>query len=115
MTKITLGAFGCVPAFDTYFKKGFGVWTFGRKALGRVAGFYTENAEAIERHRVSTIDFTTGEPTQRNSHAHADVVEAAEDGDLRRLAVGNRESGRNVSRPFCGPATARSRRWCSAR
>src|SRR6266487_6959801 len=33
VTKIMLGVFGCVPAFDTYFKKGFGVWTFEKQAL----------------------------------------------------------------------------------
>jgi hypothetical protein len=32
-TKIILGTMGCVPAFDTSFKKGFGVATFGRKSL----------------------------------------------------------------------------------
>jgi len=28
VTKVMLGVFGCVPAFDTYFKKGFGVSNF---------------------------------------------------------------------------------------
>ena len=48
VTKIMLGTFGCVPAFDTYFKKGFGVSTFGRKALRKVGEFYNTNAEVIE-------------------------------------------------------------------
>jgi hypothetical protein len=39
VTKIMLGVFGCVPAFDTYFKKGFGVSTFGRKSLVKVGRF----------------------------------------------------------------------------
>lgn len=60
-----LGVFGCVPAFDTYFKKGFGVWRFDLKALRRVASFYEENADAIESHRVPTLDFSTGERTAR--------------------------------------------------
>jgi hypothetical protein len=63
VTKIMLGTFGCVPAFDTYFKKGFGVSTFGRKSLRKVAGFYQENAEIIEAHRVPTIDFASGMET----------------------------------------------------
>lgn len=33
VTKVMLGVFGCVPAFDTYFKKGFGVSTFSKGSL----------------------------------------------------------------------------------
>lgn len=64
VTKVMLGVFGCVPAFDTYFKKGFGVWTFGRKSLGKVANFYEANADVIDRHLVPTLDFATGQPTE---------------------------------------------------
>lgn len=74
VTKIMLGVFGCVPAFDTYFKKGFGVWTFGRKSLDRVARFYAENADVIDRHRVATIDFATGEATERR-YTRAKVID----------------------------------------
>jgi hypothetical protein len=63
VTKIMLGVFGCVPAFDTYFKKGLGVATFGKRSLKRVAQFYGENVDAIERHRVGTLDFATGNET----------------------------------------------------
>ncbi len=65
VTKIMLGAFGCVPAFDTQFKKGFGVWKFNRAALRRIAEFYDANADVIERHRVPTLDFATGANTTR--------------------------------------------------
>ena len=40
VTKVMLGVFGCVPAFDTYFKKGFGVSTFSQGSLRRVGEFY---------------------------------------------------------------------------
>lgn len=63
VTKIMLGTIGCVPAFDTYFKHGFKVWTFGRKSLQKVGRFYDENAEVIEAHRTPTLDFDTGQPT----------------------------------------------------
>ena len=33
--------------FDTYFRKGFGVGTFSKKSLRKVAGFYQDNAEAL--------------------------------------------------------------------
>ena len=35
-TKIMLGVFGNVPAFDTFFKFGFGVSTFGKLALEKI-------------------------------------------------------------------------------
>ena len=74
VTKIMLGVFGCVPAFDTYFKKGFGVSTFGLSALQRVERFYRENAEVVERHRVQTLDFDTGAPSN-HSYTRAKVID----------------------------------------
>jgi hypothetical protein len=65
VTKIMLGVFGCVPAFDTYFKKGSGLSLYGYGALRRVARFYRENAGVIDRYRVPTLDFETGRPTSR--------------------------------------------------
>ena len=62
VTKVMLGVFGCVPAFDTYFKKGFGVSTFSKGSLRRVREFYRANAATIDRLRQPTLDFTTGEP-----------------------------------------------------
>ena len=65
VTKIMLGVFGNVPAFDTYFKRGFGVSTFGKQALEKIARFYEANKSAIDRYRPATIDFVTGQPTHR--------------------------------------------------
>ena len=64
-TKIMLGVYGNVPAFDSAFKLGFGVSTFGKAALGKIQKFYIENQDVIEKHRVPTIDFVSGEPTDR--------------------------------------------------
>jgi hypothetical protein len=74
VTKVMLGTFGCVPAFDTYFKKGFGVSTFGRKALNRVGAFYNANAEVIERNRVHTLEFGSGAASQRR-YTRAKVID----------------------------------------
>jgi hypothetical protein len=74
VTKIMLGVFGSVPAFDTYFKKGFQVATFGRKSLRKVGRFYRENAEAIESHRVLTLDFHSGAATRRR-YTRAKVID----------------------------------------
>jgi hypothetical protein len=65
VTKIMLGTMGCVPAFDTNFKNGFGVASFGRKSLRKVADFYRGNAGVIEAHREATLDFDSGLPTER--------------------------------------------------
>lgn len=73
-TKIMLGTFGCVPAFDTYFKKGFGVSTFGPKALRKVGEFYRVNAGVIERNRAHTLDFSSGRPTKRR-YTRAKVID----------------------------------------
>lgn len=58
-----LGVFGCVPACDTYFRKGYKVGSFGKKSLLRVGDFYQENAKVSDRHLVPTLDFSTGEPS----------------------------------------------------
>lgn len=62
-TKIILGVMGSVPAFDRYFRKGFGCSTFGPKSLRGIGSFYEEHAEAIDSIDIPTLDFTTGEET----------------------------------------------------
>jgi hypothetical protein len=74
VTKIMLGVFGCVPAFDIRFRSGFGVSKFGHKALRRVSEFYRDNVEIVERHRISTLDFDTGEQSQRK-YTRAKVID----------------------------------------
>ncbi|MDQ6948565.1 MAG: hypothetical protein M3256_20470 [Actinomycetota bacterium] len=65
VTKIMLGVFGCVPAFDTYFQKGFGVTTLNEKSLKQIAQWCLDNAENVDRHRVATLDFNGGRLTER--------------------------------------------------
>jgi hypothetical protein len=69
-----LGVFGNVPAFDTNFKKGFGVSSFGRNALIRISEFYKANISIIEKSRLFTLDFLTGIPTQR-FYSRAKVID----------------------------------------
>ena len=40
LTKTALGVFGCVPAFDRYFRKGFQVSRFGIPSLERLRDLY---------------------------------------------------------------------------
>lgn len=74
VTKIMLGVFGCVPAFDQRFTKGSRLRTFNRDSLRRLARFYGANREVIDRHRIPTLDFDTGKPTSRR-YSRAKVID----------------------------------------
>lgn len=74
-TKIMLGVFGNVPAFDSQFKKGFR-GTFCRKTLRRIGECYEANRRIIERYRIHTLDFATGKPT-RHKYTRAKVIDMA--------------------------------------
>jgi hypothetical protein len=74
VTKVMLGVFGCVPAFDTYFRKGFGVAAFSKGSLRLLGAFYRANAPIIDRLRPPTLDFATGRPSVR-LYTRAKVVD----------------------------------------
>jgi hypothetical protein len=74
VTKIMLGVFGCVPAFDTYFMRGFRVSRFARAAVGKVGRFYQEHADIIEANRIPTLDFATGAETT-HTYTRAKVID----------------------------------------
>jgi hypothetical protein len=74
VTKIMLGVFGSVPAFDANFKRGFGVAKFNDKALRKIAIFYQDHAEVLDTYRVPTLDFFSGEHTQRR-YTRAKVID----------------------------------------
>ncbi len=80
LTKIMLGVFGSVPAFDTNFRaacKSEGtVQTFGSKALRKIGAFYKSNAALIDAHRMPTLDFISGGHTQR-CYTRAKVIDMA--------------------------------------
>ena len=74
VTKTMLGVFGCVPAYDRFFRTGFGVTAFGPKSLAALDEYYKANAEAIDHCRVPTLDFTTGAETGR-TYTRAKVID----------------------------------------
>ena len=76
VTKVILGVFGSVPAFDITFTTGFKVSAFNERALERITAFYQANQHIIERHRIPIIDFRTGEPTHRK-YSRAKVIDMA--------------------------------------
>ena len=60
ITKIMLGVFGNVPAFDDFFRKGFGAHSFIKKSLRLINRFYEVNKSEIDKFEIYTFDYTTG-------------------------------------------------------
>ncbi len=65
LTKTMLGVFGCVPAFDRYFRMGFRCSTLCKPALKRIGKYYDDNQAEIDRYDIFTLDFATGLDTER--------------------------------------------------
>lgn len=70
VTKVMLGVFGSVPAFDTYFVRGFRTVStrrvsFSRQFLEAVGDFYEHNSPAIDAQRIPTLDAASGQFTRR--------------------------------------------------
>lgn len=75
VTKVMLGVFGCVPAVDQYFRRGFGTSGFNRKTLLRLRAFYEQHNELIDSHRIPTIDFYSCET--QYVYSRAKVIDMA--------------------------------------
>jgi len=75
VTKTMLGVFGCVPAFDRYFRMGFGPATLNPKTLKKIGDFYKDNQAEIDAAQVFTLDFDTGRPTER-PYPRAKIMDA---------------------------------------
>lgn len=65
VTKTMLGVFGCIPAFDRFFRLGFGRAALDRATLGKISGFYMANKSVLHAAPVRTLDFATGQDTPR--------------------------------------------------
>lgn len=76
VTKTMLGTFGCVPAFDSFFRRGARIHSFGPKSLRWLGSFAEEHADEIRRNQRTTLDFETGRPTDR-CYTAAKVVDMA--------------------------------------
>jgi len=79
VTKVILGVFGSVPAFDTFFVRGLRAETgrgfsFGRQALAEIGRFYQRNSAMIDATAVYTLDAMTGQPTAR-TYTKAKIID----------------------------------------
>ena len=61
VSKIMLGVFGSVPAFDAYFTQGMKVSYFNEKSLLKIRNFYVENKNSIDSYKIHTYEFLTSE------------------------------------------------------
>lgn len=77
-TKIMLGVFGNVPAFDNYFRNGFGFSYCGNSQLKKISKFYQipGNKKIIDKYnnKIFTFDFNTGKETEIN-YTRAKIVD----------------------------------------
>jgi len=69
ITKIMLGVFGNVPAFDNNFRKGFHCHSFGEKNLRMIKEFYNKYNSQIDAKIILTLDFNGNETNRRYTKA----------------------------------------------
>lgn len=63
ITKIMLGVFANIPAFDQYFRKSFKVHAFNKKSLVKIKKFYDEKKDDLNSFKLHTFDFLTAKET----------------------------------------------------
>jgi len=80
ITKIMLGVFGNIPAFDDFFKKFLKkekyCQTFNETSLKQLGDYYERNSNKIKKykHKIFTFDFLTGNETKRN-YTNAKIID----------------------------------------
>ena len=76
ITKIMLGVFGNVPAFDSYFKSGSNLGTFNKHSLKQIKIFYDKNSEIIseEASVAKTFEYDT-DKTGSRSYTEAKIID----------------------------------------
>ncbi len=63
ITKIMLGIFANVPAYDQYFRKSLGIHSFNKKSLLKIKDFYEEHKDVFNLFKIHTFDFLTAKET----------------------------------------------------
>ena len=76
ITKIMLGVFGNMPAFDGYFRSGSNLGTFNKHSLKEISSFYDKYEKIIsdEATRIKTFEYPSGEAGSR-SYTKAKIVD----------------------------------------
>jgi len=63
VTKIMLGVFANIPAFDQYFRKSFKLNSVNKDSLLNIKNFYDANKNAFDSFKIYTFDFLTSKQT----------------------------------------------------
>jgi len=63
ITKIMLGVFANIPAYDQYFRKSLKLHSVNKKSLLKIKKFYNENKETFDSFKIHTFDFLTSQET----------------------------------------------------
>jgi hypothetical protein len=63
VTKIMLGVFANIPAYDQYFRKSLDVNSVNKDSLLKIKKFYEENKDTFDTLKIHTFDFLTSEET----------------------------------------------------
>ncbi|MBS3107770.1 hypothetical protein J4468_02535 [Candidatus Woesearchaeota archaeon] len=63
VTKIMLGVFANIPAYDQYFRKSLKLHSLNKKSLLKIKAFYDENKETFDSFKIYTFDFLTSKKT----------------------------------------------------
>lgn len=83
VTKVMLGVFGNVPAFDRFFRAGFGSYSLGEVALKKIRTYFDRHSEQIANITPMTIDFNGAKTTRPYTQAKViDMVFFVEGGGL---------------------------------
>ena len=63
VTKIMLGVFANIPAFDQYFRKSLKLNSVNKKTLLKIKNFYDTNKDVFDSFKIYTFDFLTSKQT----------------------------------------------------
>lgn len=68
VTKIMLGVYGNIPAFDHFFKKGFDVGSVNKESLNKIKNFYDKHKDEFNQ-EIKVLDFENEETELRYTKA----------------------------------------------
>ena len=63
ITKIMLGVFANIPAYDQYFRKSLQLHSVNEKSLLKIKKFYDENKKTFDSYKIYTFNFLTSQET----------------------------------------------------
>jgi len=91
-TKIMLGVFGSIPAFDRYFKKTFHISSFNENAFANIKDFYSKNSKIIDElaKKMIVLNFNKENKTSIN-YPKAKIIDMY--GFNKGLIIGKNKNG----------------------